>query len=345
MKVALITGVNGQDGSYLSEHLLNLGYKVHGLMRRWSSPITGRLSAVENNKNFYVHECDITDGSGIMSIIKEIKPDEIYNLAAQSFVGHSFENPTYTSNVDGLGVLNVLEGIRLNGLEKRTKFYQASTSELFGKVTESPQNEKTVFRPRSPYAVAKLYAYWLTVNYRESYNMHASNGILFNHESPRRGEEFVSQKICKGAVNCVKNGEIILLGNLDSKRDWGHAKDYVVAMHKILQCEEPQDLVIATGKTYSVRDLCLLAFKNVGIDIEFKGNGLSERAIIKAIGKNVHTVLNKGDTVIEISEKFYRPTEVDLLLGDATKAKKVLNWKATTSFEMLIKEMVDQCKI
>jgi len=318
MKTALITGVNGQDGSYLAEYLLNLGYKVHGIMRRWSTPILGRLSGIQDNERFCIHECDITDSGGIFSIIKETRPHEIYNLAAQSFVGHSFQNPSYTSQVDGLGVLNVLEGIRLNGLEQNTKFYQASTSELYGKVQESPQNEETVFRPRSPYAIAKLYAYWLTVNYRESYGIHASNGILFNHESPRRGREFVSQKICQGVVKCLKNGKPILLGNLDSKRDWGHARDYVEAMHKIVQYKKPLDLVIATGKTYSVRDLCILAFKYNGIDIEFTGKGMQEFAIVKNIDPFTNTVISLGDTVIEVSEKFYRPADVEQLLGDPT---------------------------
>lgn len=335
-KKALITGVTGQDGAYLAELLLNKGYEVHGVKRRSSLFNTGRIDHLikdfhESNVRFFLHYGDMTDSTNIIRIIQEVQPDEIYNLAAQSHVKVSFETPEYTANADGIGVLRILEAIRILGMEKKVRFYQASTSELYGKVHETPQNENTPFYPRSPYGVAKLYGFWIAKNYREAYDMFTCNGILFNHESPLRGETFVSRKITR-AVAAIAKGkqECLFLGNLDAKRDWGHAKDYVEGMWKMLQLDEPDDYVLATGVLHSVRECTELAFKEAGISIKWKGQGSDEVGINEANGK----------TVVQIDPYYYRPTEVDLLLGDATKAKTKLNWTPTYSFEELIKEMV-----
>ncbi|MFA7659417.1 MAG: GDP-mannose 4,6-dehydratase [Candidatus Gastranaerophilaceae bacterium] len=337
-KVALITGITGQDGSYLAEFLLGKGYEVHGMKRRASSFNTSRIDHLYqdiHNKNlkFKLHYGDLTDSTNLIRLIQEIKPDEIYNLAAQSHVKVSFDCPEYTANSDGLGTLRILEAIRILGLEKKTKFYQASTSELFGLVQETPQKETTPFYPRSPYACAKLYGYWITVNYRESYNIFACNGILFNHESPRRGETFVTRKITRAAVR-IKLGveEKLYLGNLDSKRDWGHAKDYIEGMWLVLQQDKPEDFVLATGVTTTIRDFCNMAFKELGIEIEWRGKGVSEKGIDKATGK----------TVVEVDPKYFRPTEVDLLLGNAAKARKKLGWEPKYDLPMLVKEMVKE---
>jgi len=330
-KVALITGITGQDGSYLSELLLEKGYEVHGIIRRSSVFTTQRLkSEIWNHSNFYTHHGDLTDSSNLHSLISQIKPDEVYNLGAQSHVGVSFEVPEYTGEVDAIGTIRLLDAIKNSGVN--TRFYQASTSELFGGIPESaPQNEMTPFYPKSPYGAAKLYAYWLTVNYRESYNMFACNGILFNHESPRRGDTFVTKKITKAVANISKGKqEVLTLGNIDAKRDWGYAKDYVEAMWLMLQQDKPQDFVIATGKTYTVRYFVEKAFKVVGIDIEWKGSGVDEK------GYNKKT----NELIVEINERYYRPAEVDLLLGDPSKAAKELNWIPKTSLNELIEKMV-----
>ena len=336
MKKALITGITGQDGSYLAELLLEKGYEVHGIKRRSSSFNTDRInhlyqSPYEKDRRFFLHYGDLTDSSNIISLIKKIEPDEIYNLGAQSHVKVSFETPEYTANSDAIGALRILEAIQLLGLEKKTKFYQASTSELFG-TAPPPQSENTVFHPRSPYGVAKLYAHWITINYREAYNIFAVNGILFNHESPRRGETFVTRKITRAASR-IKLGiqDKIYLGNLDSKRDWGHAKDYVRAMYLMLQQKEAQDYVISSGKQYSVRKFCELAFKELDIEIEWKDSGVDEKGINKKTNK----------IIIEVHSEYFRPTEVDSLLGDNTKAKKELNWKPKISFNEMIKEMIN----
>ena len=341
MKKALITGITGQDGSYLAEFLLNKGYEVHGIMRRSSSFNTGRIEHLyidnyiedmHNEKNFHLHYGDITDSTNVISIIEKIQPDEIYNLAAQSHVKVSFEIPEYTANVDALGTLRILEAVHLLGLN--TKIYQASTSELYGLVQEVPQNEETPFYPRSPYGVAKLYGFWITKNYREAYNIFASNGILFNHESPRRGETFVTRKITLAAAR-IKLGKQkkLYLGNLNAKRDWGNAKDYVECMWLILQNDEPEDFVIATGEMHTVREFCELAFKEVGINLRWEGEGINE----KGIDNETNTVL------IEVDPKYFRPTEVDQLLGDPTKAMEKLGWNPTqTPFETLVKEMVHE---
>lgn len=336
MKKALITGITGQDGSYLAELLLEKGYEVHGMKRRASSFNTQRVDHlyqdIHNDKSrFKLHYGDLTDSTNLIRIIQEIQPDEIYNLAAQSHVKVSFDCPEYTANADGLGTLRLLEAIRILGLEKKTKFYQASTSELFGLVQETPQKETTPFYPRSPYACAKLYAYWICVNYREGYNIFASNGILFNHESPRRGETFVTRKITRAAVR-IKLGmeEKLYLGNLNSKRDWGHAKDYVEGMWRILQQEKPEDFVLATGVTTTIRDFCKMAFSEVGIELEFKGEGVNEVGIDKATGK----------VLVEVDPKYFRPTEVDLLLGDAAKAREKLGWKPKYDLPSMVKEMI-----
>ncbi|HNW25531.1 MAG TPA: GDP-mannose 4,6-dehydratase [Candidatus Gastranaerophilaceae bacterium] len=335
-KVALITGITGQDGSYLAEFLLKKGYEVHGMKRRSSSFNTARIDHLYqdvHNKNlkFKLHYGDLTDSTNLIRLIQEIQPDEIYNLAAQSHVKVSFDCPEYTANADGLGTLRILEAIRILKLEKKVKFYQASTSELYGLVQETPQKETTPFYPRSPYACAKLYGYWISVNYREGYNIFACNGILFNHESPRRGETFVTRKITRAAVR-IKLGieEKLFLGNLDSKRDWGHAKDYVEGMWLVLQQDKPEDYVLATGVTTTIRDFCNMAFREVGIDLEWKGRGVGEKGIDKATGK----------TVIEVDPRYFRPTEVDLLLGDATKAQRRLGWKPKYDLKTLIEEMV-----
>jgi GDPmannose 4,6-dehydratase len=336
MKTALITGVTGQDGAYLSELLLKKGYEVHGIKRRASNFNTQRIDHLYQdphveNKKFILHYGDLTDTSNIIRIIQQVQPDEIYNLGAQSHVQVSFEVPEYTADDDGIGTLRLLEAIRILGLEKRVRFYQASTSELFGKVKEIPQKETTPFCPRSPYACAKLYAYWITVNYRESYGMYACNGILFNHESPIRGETFVTRKVTRAAAR-IKLGlqEKLYMGNLDSKRDWGYAGDYVELMWLMLQQEEPDDYVIATGITTSVRDFISMAFKEAGISLTWEGSGINEKAIDNATGK----------TLVEIDPRYFRPSEVDLLIGDPSKAKAKLGWKPKVSLPELIKMMV-----
>jgi GDPmannose 4,6-dehydratase len=336
-KKAFIIGVTGQDGSYLAEFLLEKGYEVHGLKRRSSSLNTARIDHIYQDQHesddlrFMLHYGDVTDSMNIVRLVKEIEPDEIYNLAAQSHVHVSFELPEYTANVDGLGVLRVLEAIRINGLEKKTKFYQASTSELYGKVRETPQNELTPFYPRSPYAAAKLYGFWITKNYRESYGIFACNGILFNHESPRRGETFVTRKITRAATRIHKGlQDTLYLGNLDAKRDWGHAKDYVEAMWLMLQQEKPEDLVIATGETHTVREFVEKSFMELDIDIEWKGEGLNEVGVDTATGK----------VIVAVDPRYFRPAEVELLLGDPTKAKQTLGWQPKVSFNQLVKEMV-----
>ena len=336
-KIALITGVNGQDGAYLAEFLLKKNYIVHGVKRRSSLINTDRIDHFYidpqiEDKKFFLHYGDMTDSMNLTRILKETEPDEIYNLAAQSHVKVSFETPEYTANADAIGVLRCLEAIRVLGLEKKVKFYQASTSELFGKVLEVPQNENTPFYPRSPYAVAKLYAYWTTVNYREAYNIFASNGILFNHEGPTRGETFVSRKITM-AVAKIHYGlqNKLFLGNLSALRDWGHSKDYVYGMWKILQHETPDDFVLASGKMHSVRDFVNLSFEKIGVEIEWKGTGDQEKGFNKKTGK----------CIVEVDPRYFRPTEVDQLLGDPTKAKKILNWETKISFEDLVSEMVE----
>jgi GDPmannose 4,6-dehydratase len=335
-KVALITGVTGQDGAYLAELLLNKGYTVHGIKRRSSSFNTGRLEQLyqdphEPNQQFILHYGDMTDSTNLIRIVQETQPDEIYNLAAQSHVQVSFEAPEYTANADALGTMRLLEAIRLLGLTKKTRFYQASTSELFGKVTEIPQSEKTPFHPRSPYGAAKLYAYWMVVNYREAYGMHASNGILFNHESPLRGETFVTRKITR-AVAAIKLGyqDRVYLGNLDAERDWGHAREYVNGMWLMLQQSEPDDYVLATGKRYSVRTFVEKAFAETGVEIVWQGKGLNEKGV-EAGTKRV---------LVEIDPRYFRPTEVDLLQGDPSKAQKKLGWTHTTDIDALCAEMV-----
>ena len=336
MKRALITGVTGQDGAYLSELLLAKGYEVHGIKRRSSLFNTHRVDHLyldphEKGVRFKLHYGDMTDATNLIRIIQEVQPDEIYNLAAQSHVQVSFETPEYTANSDALGTLRILEAIRILKLDKKTKFYQASTSELYGKVQETPQKETTPFYPRSPYAAAKLYAYWITVNYRESYNLFACNGILFNHESPLRGETFVTRKITRAAAR-IKLGlqKKIYLGNLNSKRDWGHAKDYVEGMWRILQHGVADDFVLATGKTYAVREFVDLAFRELGINISWQGEGVAEKGINTA----------DGAVVVEVDPRYFRPTEVDLLLGDPSKAKKELGWEPQYSLAELVKEMV-----
>ena len=337
MKKALITGITGQDGSYLAELLLKKGYEVHGLIRRSSSFNTQRIDHLykdphERNVNMLLHYGDMTDSTSLIRLLQEIQPDEIYNLAAQSHVMVSFETPEYTSETVGVGTLKLLEAIRILGLQSKTKFYQASTSELFGKVQEIPQKETTPFYPRSPYAAAKLYAYWITVNYREAYGIFASNGILFNHESERRGETFVTKKITMAAGRiAVGLQKKLFLGNLDSKRDWGYAPDYVKAMWMMLQQDKPDDFVIATGETHTVREFVELAFRNVGIEIEWQGEGVNEKGIKK--GTN--------EVLIEIDPRYFRPTEVDFLLGDPTKAKEKLGWTPKVRFKELVNLMSD----
>jgi GDPmannose 4,6-dehydratase len=344
-KVALITGVTGQDGAYLSELLLSKGYAVHGIKRRASSFNTERIDHLyqdphETHVHFRLHYGDLTDSTNLIRIIQEVQPDEIYNLAAMSHVHVSFETPEYTANADGIGTLRVLEAVRLLGLAKKTKIYQASTSELYGMVQTVPQNEKTPFYPRSPYGVAKLYAYWIIVNYREAYNMFATNGILFNHESPLRGETFVTRKITRGVAKIALGlQDKIFLGNLNAQRDWGHAKDYVEAMWLILQQKTPEDYVIATGVTTHVREFVRMAFGEAGIEIDFKGKNEKEVGIVtKCNSRDVK--LKKGAEVVAVDPNYYRPTEVDLLIGDASKARKQLGWKPKYSLPMLIKEMV-----
>jgi len=344
-KIAFITGVTGQDGAYLSEFLLKKGYTVHGLKRRSSSFNTDRIDHLYQdphieNRNFILHYGDMTDSTNLIRLIKDIQPDEIYNLAAMSHVQVSFEVPEYTGNADGIGTLRILDAVRLLGLEKKTKIYQASTSELFGKVQEVPQSETTPFYPRSPYAVAKMYAYWMTVNYREAYNMFACNGILFNHESPIRGETFVTRKITRAAARIALGlQDKFYLGNLDAQRDWGHAKDYVRMMWMILQAEKAEDWVIATGVTTTVRDFVRMSFDQVGIELEFKGEGVNETANIKAC-LNPEFQLPIGKEVLAVDPRYFRPTEVDLLIGDPSKAKTKLGWDCKYELSDLIKEMM-----
>ncbi len=335
-KVALITGITGQDGAYLADLLLKKDYLVHGIKRRSSSFNTARIDHLYQDphidkRNFVLHHGDLTDSTNMIRIIQEVQPDEIYNLAAQSHVMVSFETPEYTANADALGTLRILEAIRLLGLSDKTRFYQASTSELYGMVQEVPQNEKTPFYPRSPYGVAKLYAYWITVNYREAYNIFACNGILFNHESPIRGETFVTRKITRAAAR-ISLGvqERLYLGNLDSKRDWGHADDYVEGMWRIMQHDKPDDFVLATGISTSIRDFTTQAFSEAGISLEWSGSGVDE------VGKNAQT----GKLLVSVDPTYFRPTEVDLLIGDATKAKEKLGWSPTCDLKQLISEMI-----
>jgi GDPmannose 4,6-dehydratase len=346
MKIAFITGVTGQDGAYLSEFLLKKGYIVHGLKRRSSLFNTDRIDHLYqdphiSSRNFVLHYGDMTDSTNLIRLINEIQPDEIYNLAAMSHVHVSFQIPEYTANADGIGSLRILEAVRFLGLEKKTKIYQASTSELYGKVQEVPQTESTPFYPRSPYGVAKLYAYWATVNYREAYNMFACNGILFNHESPIRGETFVTRKITRAASRIALGlQDTLYIGNLDAKRDWGHAKDYVRMMWMILQADEPEDWVIATGKTTSVRDFISMAFAEVGISIDFKGEGENEKGFVKACS-DVRFQLEIGKEIIKVDPNYFRPTEVDLLIGDASKAKNKLGWEPKYSLNELVVEMME----
>ena len=346
MKIALITGVTGQDGSYLTEFLLDKGYEVHGIKRRASSFNTERINhiyedtSVHDNR-FHLHYGDLSDASNLTRIIKEVQPDEIYNLAAQSHVAVSFEAPEYTADVDGLGTLRILEAIRFLGLEKKTRFYQASTSELFGLVQETPQCETTPFYPRSPYAVAKMYAYWITVNYRKSYGMYACNGILFNHESMRRGETFVTRKITRGLANIALGLDTCLsLGNMDALRDWGHAKDYVRMQWMMLQQDQPDDFVIATGKQISVRDFVRLSAHQLGVELYFQGEGIDEIAIVSAITGDSAPAISLGDVVIRVNPRYFRPAEVETLLGDPSKAKKLLGWVPEITLEEMCQEMV-----
>jgi GDPmannose 4,6-dehydratase len=345
MKTALITGVTGQDGAYLAELLLSKGYKVHGVKRRSSMFNTERIDHLyqdphEKNINFKLHYGDLTDSTNLIRIIQETQPDEIYNLAAMSHVKVSFDTPEYTANADGLGTLRILEAIRILGLTKKTRIYQASTSELYGLVQAVPQTETTPFYPRSPYAVAKLYAYWITVNYREAYGMFACNGILFNHESPLRGETFVTRKITRAAARIAMGlQDGLYLGNLDAKRDWGHAKDYVEAMWRILQQDEPEDFVIATGVTTTVRDFIRMAFGHVGIELEFKGEGVDEKGYVAACN-NPEYQLEIGKEVVCVDPNYFRPTEVELLIGDATKSKEKLGWTPKYDLQALVTDMM-----
>lgn len=344
-KIAFITGVTGQDGAYLSEFLLKKGYIVHGLKRRSSLFNTDRIDHLYqdphvDNRNFFLHYGDMTDSTNLIRLIQEIQPDEIYNLAAMSHVAVSFETPEYTGNADGLGTLRILDAVRLLGLEKKTRIYQASTSELYGKVQEVPQSETTPFYPRSPYAVAKMYAFWITVNYREAYGMYACNGILFNHESPIRGETFVTRKITR-ATSRIALGlqDKLYLGNLDAKRDWGHAKDYVRMMWMILQAEEAEDWVIATGTTTPVREFVRMSFAEVGIELEFKGEGVNEKGYVKACN-SPEFQLEIGKEILSVDPKYFRPTEVDLLIGDPSKAKTKLGWECKYDLQDLVKDMM-----
>ena len=357
-KLALITGITGQDGSYLTELLLEKGYEVHGIIRRSSSFNTKRIDHLykdrhEKEVNLFLHYGDLTDASNLIKLIQEIQPDEIYNLAAQSHVKVSFETPEYTANADGIGTLRLLEAIKFLGLQKKTKFYQASTSELFGNVQEIPQKETTPFYPRSPYAVAKLYAYWITINYREAYGLFASNGILFNHESPRRGETFVTRKITRAASR-IRLGlqQKLYLGNIDSKRDWGYAPDYVEGMWLMLQQEKPGDYVIATNENHTIREFCERAFGHLGITLKWEGKGDREKGVIADFNPSIEneervsksgstSELRIGNTIVEIDPAYYRPTEVETLLGDYTKAKRELNWEPKVRFDELVKIMVE----
>ncbi len=345
MKKALITGITGQDGAYLAEFLINKGYTVHGIKRRTSRFISDRVDHLlkdhqDTNKKLILHYGDLTDSLNITRIIKDVEPDEIYNLGAMSHVHVSFETPEYTANVDGLGALRILESIRLLDMGGKVKFYQASTSELYGNCKVSPQNELTPFNPRSPYAIAKLFSFHTVKNYREAYNMFASNGILFNHESPLRGETFVTRKITIAATKIFYGvKDKLYLGNLNARRDWGHAKDYVEGMWKILQHDTAEDFVLATNKNYSIREFTILVFKQLGIEIEFKGEGLNEVGIVKNIGSD--SKVNLGQEIIKIDPRYFRPSEVDFLLGDYSKAKKILNWEPKYNIHDLIKDMVE----
>ncbi len=349
-KTALITGITGQDGAYLAEFLLNKGYVVHGIKRRSSLFNTQRVDHLytdphEGHPRFFLHYGDLTDATNLIRIMEETQPDEIYNLAAQSHVLVSFETPEYTANADALGALRLLEALRILNMTEKVRFYQASTSELYGKAVETPQTETTPFYPRSPYAAAKIYAYWIVVNYREAYGIHASNGILFNHESPLRGETFVTRKITRAVARITLGMQKRLyMGNLNAKRDWGHARDYVEAMWLMLQQDRPDDYVIATGKQHSVREFIEAAFKEVGIGLEWKGKGLNEKGIVKSVIQNsassIKHSVRKGDVLVSVDPRYFRPTEVDSLLGDPSKAKKRLGWRPKVTFAELVKEMV-----
>lgn len=344
-KVALITGVTGQDGAYLAELLLSKGYEVHGIKRRSSSFNTDRIDHLyqdphEHGRNFHLHYGDLTDSTNLIRIVQETQPDEIYNLGAQSHVQVSFETPEYTANSDAVGVLRLLEALRILKMEGKTRFYQASTSELYGLVQEVPQSEKTPFYPRSPYGVAKLYGYWITVNYRESYGIFASNGILFNHESPLRGETFVTRKITRAVARmAVGLDEKLWLGNLNAQRDWGHAKDYVEGMWRILQHSQADDFVLATGRTTMIRDFVRMAFAEIGVELEFSGEGAAEKAVVSSVVDSRFS-LKKGQVVVEIDPRYFRPAEVELLIGDASKARRELAWEPRISLEEMVKEMV-----
>jgi len=345
-KVALITGVTGQDGSYLAEFLLEKGYEVHGIKRRSSSLNTERIDHIyqdvhSTDPSFFLHYGDLTDTSNLTRLLSKIQPDEVYNLGAQSHVAVSFECPEYTADVDGIGTLRLLEAIRFLGLEKKTRFYQASTSELYGDVRESPQTETTPFYPRSPYGVAKLYAYWMVVNYREAYGLHASNGILFNHESPRRGETFVTRKITRAIANIAQGlDKCLYLGNMDALRDWGHARDYVKMQWLMLQQEKPDDFVIATGEQYSVRQFVEFSAQELGISIQWEGVGVEEKGVVSALSGSESPGVNVGDVIVKVDPKYFRPAEVETLLGDPTKAKEKLGWEPETSFQSMVAEMV-----
>ncbi|MES2919242.1 MAG: GDP-mannose 4,6-dehydratase [Pseudomonadota bacterium] len=346
MKKALITGITGQDGSYLAEFLLEKGYEVHGIKRRASLLNTDRIDHLyqdphQKGRRLFLHYGDLTDTSNLIRILSEVQPDEVYNLGAQSHVAVSFESPEYTADVDAIGTLRLLEGIRFLGLEKKTRFYQASTSELYGLVQETPQKETTPFYPRSPYAVAKMYAYWITVNYREAYGLYACNGILFNHESPRRGETFVTRKVTRGLANIAYGLEKCLyMGNMDSLRDWGHAKDYVRMQWMMLQQEQPEDFVIATGVQYSVRDFIRKSAAELGLELDFVGAGVDEKAVVKAITGDKAPALKVGDVVVAIDPRYFRPAEVETLLGDPAKAKDKLGWVPEITLDEMVKEMV-----
>ena len=348
MKKALITGITGQDGSYLAELLLAKGYEVHGIKRRSSLFNTQRVDHIYEdphieNQKFKLHYGDLTDTSNVIGLLSEIKPDEVYNLGAQSHVAVSFKTPEYTAEVDGVGTLRILEGIRTLGLENKTKFYQASTSELYGLVQETPQKETTPFYPRSPYAVAKLYSYWITVNYRESYNIFACNGILFNHESPRRGETFVTRKITRGLAHIALGLENCLyMGNIDALRDWGHAKDYVNMQWMMLQQDKPEDFVIATGKQYSVRQFIVWSAKTLGISLEFSGSGIDEIGVVKEVVGDKAQNVKVGQVILRIDKRYFRPAEVETLLGDPSKAKKLLGWEPKITAQEMCQEMVEE---
>jgi len=346
LKKALITGITGQDGSYLAEFLLAKGYEVHGIKRRASLFNTQRIDHIYQdphveNAHFRLHYGDLTDTSNLIRILQEVQPDEVYNLGAQSHVAVSFESPEYTADVDAMGTLRLLEAIRILGLEKKTRFYQASTSELYGLVQETPQKETTPFYPRSPYAVAKLYAYWIVVNYREAYGLHACNGILFNHESPRRGETFVTRKITRGLANIAQGLEACLyMGNMDALRDWGHAKDYVRMQWMMLQQDQPEDFVIATGVQYSVRQFIEWSARELGITLRFEGQGIDEHAVVQAVDGDKAPAVKVGDVLVRVDPRYFRPTEVDTLLGDPTKAKEKLGWVPEITVQEMCAEMV-----